>query len=75
MVPEKFLNYKLQILTRTGHVSFILVTDQANLEKDKATLRSSILKNFVVKEGHQSYSAKRTKRLTTNRMRIDRPRK
>lgn len=50
---EKFLNYKLQILTRTGHVSFILVTDQANLEKDKATLRTSILKNFVVKEGNR----------------------
>lgn len=50
---EKFLNYKLQVLTRTGHVSFILVTDQENLEKDKQTLRQTILKNFVVNEGHR----------------------
>lgn len=50
---EKFLNYKLQVLTRTGFVSFILVTDQEHLAKDKETLRASILKNFTVKEGHR----------------------
>ncbi len=50
---EKFLNYKLQVLTRTGFVSFILVTDQEHLEKDKQTLRASILKSFTVKEGHR----------------------
>lgn len=50
---EKFLNYKLQVLTRTGYVSFILVTDQEHLEKDKQTLRTNILKNFTVKEGHR----------------------
>ncbi|MEK3745823.1 DUF2167 domain-containing protein [Brevibacillus sp. FSL K6-0770] len=51
----QFLNYKLQVLTRTGHVSFILVTDVPALAKDKQTLREKILKNFVVKEG-QRYS-------------------
>ncbi|KQL46344.1 membrane-anchored protein [Brevibacillus choshinensis] len=50
---EKFLNYKLQVLTRTGYVSFILVTDQEHLQADKQTLRASILKNFTVKEGHR----------------------
>lgn len=50
---EKFLNYKLQVLTRTGNVAFILVTDLENLEKDKATLRQVVLKNFSVKEGHR----------------------
>lgn len=50
---EQFLNYKLQVLTRTGHVSFILVTDVPSLMKDKQTLREKIMKNFVVKEGHR----------------------
>lgn len=50
---EKFLNYKLQLLTRTGNVSFVLVTDLPNLERDKKTLREVILKNFTVKEGHR----------------------
>ncbi|EJL43432.1 DUF2167 domain-containing protein [Brevibacillus agri] len=50
---DQFLNYKLQVLTRTGHVSFILVTDVPSLVQDKQTLRDKILKNFVVKEGHR----------------------
>jgi len=50
---EQFLNYKLQLLTRTGNVSFVLVTDLANLESDKKTLREVILKNFTVKEGNR----------------------
>jgi len=48
---NQLINYKAQMLTREGYVSFTLVTDPANLAKDKQVLMEKIIPNFSMKEG------------------------
>jgi uncharacterized membrane-anchored protein len=47
------INYNVQLLTRKGYVSFVLITDQANLPQDKNILHEKILANFKIKEGNR----------------------
>jgi uncharacterized membrane-anchored protein len=47
------INYNVQLLTRKGYVSFVLVTDPAHLPQDKKILHEKILANFKVKEGNR----------------------
>ncbi|WP_094701473.1 DUF2167 domain-containing protein [Brevibacillus laterosporus] len=47
------INYNLQLLTRKGYVSFILVSDPTTLAKDKKILTEQILPQFQLKEGNR----------------------
>ncbi|AKF95855.1 DUF2167 domain-containing protein [Brevibacillus laterosporus] len=47
------INYNLQMLTRKGYVSFILVSDPATLAKDKKTLTEQIVPQFKLVEGNR----------------------
>ncbi|USG64967.1 DUF2167 domain-containing protein [Brevibacillus ruminantium] len=50
---NKLINYNVQMLTRKGFVSFLLITDPANLANDKKTLQEAIIPTFHVKEGNR----------------------
>lgn len=50
---NKLINYNVQMLTRKGYISFILVSDPAHLAQDKATLHSTILSKFKVNDGNR----------------------
>lgn len=47
------VNYYVQMLTRKGFVSFLLITDPAHLDQDKKTLKEAIIPTFLVKEGNR----------------------
>ncbi|QOT00299.1 DUF2167 domain-containing protein [Brevibacterium sp. JNUCC-42] len=47
------INYNLQMLTRKGYVSFILVSDPATFAQDKKILTEQIMPQFQLKEGNR----------------------
>ncbi|EGL18321.1 DUF2167 domain-containing protein [Paenibacillus sp. HGF7] len=60
---EKFVNYNVNVLTRKGVISVVLVTDPKNLAADRKVLTSSILPKLQVKAGerYEEYNSKTDK--------------
>ena len=47
------INYNVRILSRSGYISAILVSDPANLQKDRIVFNNKILKQFNLKQGQR----------------------
>ncbi|MEJ8547296.1 DUF2167 domain-containing protein [Brevibacillus borstelensis] len=47
------INYNVQVLTRQGFVSFLLISDPSNLQRDKKKLHDEIIPTFKLKEGNR----------------------
>ncbi|WNF06532.1 DUF2167 domain-containing protein [Brevibacillus borstelensis] len=47
------INYNVQVLTRQGFVSFLLISDPNNLQRDKKKLHDEIIPTFKLKEGNR----------------------
>ncbi|WP_139492437.1 DUF2167 domain-containing protein [Brevibacillus dissolubilis] len=47
------INYNVRMLTRKGYLSFILVSDPANLAQDKEAMKNLIFPALKVKEGNR----------------------
>ncbi|MEY9096354.1 DUF2167 domain-containing protein [Paenibacillus sp. RC84] len=60
---EKFVNYNVNVLTRKGVISVVLVTDPKNLAADRKVLTTSILPKLQVKAGerYEDYNSKTDK--------------
>ncbi|MFS0840230.1 DUF2167 domain-containing protein [Paenibacillus sp. 1P03SA] len=60
---EKFVNYNVNVLTREGVISVVLVSDPKNLAADRKVLTSSILPKLQVKAGerYEEYNSKTDK--------------
>lgn len=50
---EPLLNYNIRLLTRTGYVSVVLVSDPKNRDQDKKILTEQILTKFTPKQGQR----------------------
>ncbi|WCN38674.1 DUF2167 domain-containing protein [Aneurinibacillus uraniidurans] len=50
---NRLINYNVEMLTRQGYVSFILVSDPENLAKNRKSLNDLILSKFKVNEGNR----------------------
>ncbi|WP_374019411.1 DUF2167 domain-containing protein [Paenibacillus thiaminolyticus] len=48
---EKIINYNMRVLTRTGYISIILVSDPEHLQADRKELEKRVLSTFQVTAG------------------------
>ncbi len=48
---EKIINYNMRVLTRTGYISIILVSDPEHLQADRKELEQRVMSTFQVTQG------------------------